>query len=342
MDGFFRRHGFARAVAIAVTLVCVSAGAAAAKSGGKVKARTVDDAAVSLRSPILDMRFPIDAPARATARMSAYEIPAGARFFTINQVMAKRAGLPAEPRLAAAVTGDVASDAVTTPALPPMSDEPFGLFAFRAPEGALWGKWRALATDLAGDAEALARCRADAETCTRPALRFLAVVTAAQTHAGRGRFAMINRAVNAAVRYVGDYDQHGVADRWSAPLVTLATGQGDCEDYAIAKFVALREAGVAAADLRLLLVRDLLSRQDHAVLAARHDGRWLVMDNRWDALMEPVALARFQPLFALDHDGVKLFAAPYAQRPLHESETDVAPAGDDAAPIGGSTLTLLM
>ena len=46
-----------------------------------------------------------------------------------------------------------------------------------------------------------------------------------------------------AIRYVSDYAQHGEADRWSAPLATFATGKGDCEDYAIAKYVALREAG---------------------------------------------------------------------------------------------------
>ena len=36
-------------------------------------------------------------------------------------------------------------------------------------------------------------------------------------------------------------------------------------------------------------------------------------------------LSQFTPLFAIDHQGVKLFAAPYAQRPTHESES-VAPA----------------
>ena len=53
----------------------------------------------------------------------------------------------------------------------------------------------------------------------------------------------------------------------------------DCEDYAIAKYVALREAGVEAADLRFLLVRDRLAG-DHAVLGVRYEGRWLILDNR--------------------------------------------------------------
>jgi predicted transglutaminase-like cysteine proteinase len=343
MDGIFRRHGIMRAMAIALVLACASTASADAKSSAKAKPRKTDETSVSLRSPILDMRLPVDVPDRqAATRFLPTEIPAGARFFTINQVLAKHAGAPAQPRLAAASIGNFANDGVVTaPALPPISDEPFGLFAFRAPDGALWTKWRALSARLSSEAATLARCRTDDTTCPREALRFLALVSAARTHDGRARITVVNRIVNASVRYVSDFAQHGVADRWSAPLETFASRAGDCEDYAIAKFVALREAGQASADLRLLLVRDLISRQDHAILAARHDGRWLILDNRWDGLAEASESARFMPLFALDGDGVKLFAAPYAMRPLHESETDVTPAGDGVT-IGGGGLPLLM
>ena len=34
-------------------------------------------------------------------------------------------------------------------------------------------------------------------------------------------------------------------NRTGSPLVTFSHGAGDCEDYAIAKFVALRQAGIA-------------------------------------------------------------------------------------------------
>ena len=36
---------------------------------------------------------------------------------------------------------------------------------------------------------------------------------------------------------------------------TLDTGAGDCEDCAILKYVALREAGMSCNDLRILVVR---------------------------------------------------------------------------------------
>jgi hypothetical protein len=55
---------------------------------------------------------------------------------------------------------------------------------------------------------------------------------------------------------MSDLAQYGEIDVWSSPLVTFANGAGDCEDYAIAKFVALRLAGIAPEDLRIVVMRD--------------------------------------------------------------------------------------
>ncbi len=117
---------------------------------------------------------------------------------------------------------------------------------------------------------------------------------------------------------------------------------GDCEDYAIAKFALLLDAGVAEKDLKILLVRDTAVRQDHAVLAVRVDRHWLALDNRWSRLSETRDLPSFMPLFAIDHGGVSLFAAPYAERPRHESETDILPAADVDGMGGGQTLQLVL
>ena len=90
----------------------------------------------------------------------------------------------------------------------------------------------------------------DAEGCPSYAAQFLRLIKAVKAKSGRDQLDEANRAVNMAIRYVSDYAQHGEADRWSAPLATFATGKGDCEDYAIAKYVALREAGFPEGDLR--------------------------------------------------------------------------------------------
>jgi predicted transglutaminase-like cysteine proteinase len=259
-----------------------------------------------------------------------------ATFFTINAVLAKldrqRGRGPDAVRLAALTPSNFATDA--PPALkqaPPVGSEPFGLFTFRAPEGMLWRKWRGIESDMAREQTVLENCRSDAGTCPSYAAQFLRLIDAIKGKSGRARLDEANRGVNAAIRYVSDYAQHGEADRWSAPLATFATAKGDCEDYAIAKYVALREAGFPQEELRLVLVRDRAVRLDHAVLAAHLDDRWLLLDNRRSELIEDADASSFTPLFAINHDGVQLFAAPYAKRALPDRQDEAAPAASAGA-----------
>ena len=184
--------------------------------------------------------------------------------------------------------------------------EPFGLLARRAPESGLWRKWRGVQRQIQIEAELLASCRADPQACpSAPARRFLAMIETARARQGRARLGEINRAINLAIRPMSDLAQYGVIDLWTSPLATLTAGAGDCEDYAIAKYVALREVGLGNEDLRLLVVRDTKLREDHAVVAARLDGRWVVLDNRRLVLLEDIQLKQYVPLFAIDDDGVK-------------------------------------
>jgi len=168
----------------------------------------------------------------------------------------------------------------------------------------------------------LDRCREGTEVCLSHAAQFLRLVKAVHPKSGRDQLDKANRAVNMAIHYASDFALHGESDRWSAPLATFANRKGDCEDYAIAKFFALREAGFPEGDLQLVLVR---IRQDHAVLAARHDDGWLLPDNRRSELMADSEASSYTPLY---HRGVQLFAALYAERPQLEAEAAPAAPGD--------------
>ena len=167
------------------------------------------------------------------------------------------------------------------------------------PQSGLIAKWQGVQRRIAEDEARLAICRAERWTCSDDELRFEAIVASGRAREGRARIGEINRAVNLAIRPVSDERRFGVADRWSSPLETLSDGSGDCEDYAILKLLALREAGVASDDLKLLIVRDVATRSDHAVAAVRLDGRWLVLDNRRFALVD-LEITEYRLLATLD------------------------------------------
>ena len=186
------------------------------------------------------------------------------------------------------------------------SSEPAQLQGAGASTTDIWAKWADLQSRIQSEEETLAACRAGSADCPAAARQFLQIVERGRQREGRARLGAINRAVNLSIRPVDDGVQHGVADFWSTPLATLSAGAGDCEDYAIVKYVALRELGIAPDDLRILIVHNPRRRTNHAVLAVHLDEQWLILDNLTLIMINSADAIHYRPLFVLDHRGVAL------------------------------------
>jgi predicted transglutaminase-like cysteine proteinase len=189
------------------------------------------------------------------------------------------------------------------------SDEPFGLSTATVTEGPVLEKWLNVEREVDDERRVLRSCEENRASCQSPtALQFLAIVDSGRALEGRARIGEINRAINLNLKPRSDLALYGAEDVWSAPLTTFAMGAGDCEDYAIAKFVALQQAGISADDLRIVILRDDHREEDHAVVAARLDGHWLTLDNRHMVLVEDHDVLRYRPIFVVDRDGVKAYS----------------------------------
>jgi predicted transglutaminase-like cysteine proteinase len=207
------------------------------------------------------------------------------------------------------------------------SDEPFGLYTTPVYSGGLHNKWLGVAHKLEDERVQLAICDGDRERCvSQAALKFLRIVDSGRQRDGRTRLAEINRAINLAIRPMEDLAQWGKVDVWSSPLVTFDAGAGDCEDYAIAKYVALQMSGVPSEDLRIVVVLDL-NGEGHAVASARLDRHWLILDNQQMALVEDIYARTFRPRFMIDASGVM----EYSDTPLSVS----APERNNKPPVVG-------
>jgi len=172
--------------------------------------------------------------------------------------------------------------------------------------GEVAAKWRAVEADIDREQQVLARCRAR-EACPVVAQNLLDIVAEGAGRSGLARVGLINRAVDLAITPTSDEAQWGVVDHWSPPFETLQTHRGDCEDYAIVKYVALLQAGLSHDDVKIVILRNLLPKEDHAAVAARVDGRWLILDNRRLALVRDTEMIGAVPIFVLDEDGTRRF-----------------------------------
>ncbi|MHC3994644.1 transglutaminase-like cysteine peptidase [Thiomicrolovo sp. ZZH C-3] len=83
------------------------------------------------------------------------------------------------------------------------------------------------------------------------------------------------------VRFVSDIQNWGVEDYWARPSEFLTRDQGDCEDYVIAKYFALKQLGVPERKLFFTYVKAVKLNQAHMVLTyyAKPKAVPLVLDN---------------------------------------------------------------
>lgn len=109
--------------------------------------------------------------------------------------------------------------------------------------------------------------------------------------------------------YVSDLANWGMADRWETPAEMFARG-GDCEDYALTKYFALRDLGLSEHAMRIAIVWDNVDQEQHAVLFITVDGQNWVLDNKFAVPMPATSLeGRYRVIWSVNRDGAKLSVA---------------------------------
>jgi len=76
----------------------------------------------------------------------------------------------------------------------------------------------------------------------------------------------------------------------------------------------LRELGISPDDLRLVIAQDEKRAIGHAVVAVRHEQRWLILDNRTMAILDADDVRDYRPLFALDQHGTRAIVTAAIER----------------------------
>ncbi|MED5620107.1 transglutaminase-like cysteine peptidase [Ideonella sp. BN130291] len=122
------------------------------------------------------------------------------------------------------------------------------------------------------------------------------------------RLPLVNEFFNRRVLFRDDTTVWGQVDYWASPLETLNKGEGDCEDYAIAKYFSLLAAGVPVAKLRMVYVRAQVGGgvQAHMVLAyyPAPDAEPLILDNLVGEVRPASRRPDLAPVFSFNSEGL--------------------------------------
>ncbi|MDL2316236.1 transglutaminase-like cysteine peptidase [Desulfovibrio sp. OttesenSCG-928-A18] len=101
--------------------------------------------------------------------------------------------------------------------------------------------------------------------------------------------------------YRTDREVWGVEDYWATPREFMQRS-GDCEDYAIAKYYALRDLGVPKEILRIAAIKDTILNVGHAVTIVYMDDDAYVLDNLSNLVLSHSELDHYDPVFTVNEE----------------------------------------
>ncbi len=102
--------------------------------------------------------------------------------------------------------------------------------------------------------------------------------------------------------YITDAVNWGGIDYWETPREFFYKG-GECKDYSIAKYFTLRILGWPSDKLWIVILQDMNLKVTHAVLAARLDGRAMILDNQIADVVDQARIRHYRPIYGLSESG---------------------------------------
>lgn len=187
----------------------------------------------------------------------------------------------------------------------------FGTREAFSPDTSAFVKWNSLLARFRAEQDrAAAGCAAGRATACAPR-EWRDLVAALRKLGPRAKLDLVNAAINRHP-YVPSRRNWGESNYWETPFEFLRKN-GQCQDYAVTKYLLLRAAGVPAADLRVLVVRDTALGLDHAVTIAYIGGEALMLDNLRRDVVPVASVADYQPYYSINETGWWLHRGPNAR-----------------------------
>lgn len=133
----------------------------------------------------------------------------------------------------------------------------------------------------------------------------------------------INSFFNQRVQYESDQAIWGQSDYWATPLESLGRGAGDCEDFAIAKYVSLEALGIPRQKLRLIYVRAQIGGPQSGVVQAHMVLGYypspteepLVLDSLLNEIRPASRRPDLTPIFSFNAEGLWVAGATQVSDP---------------------------
>jgi predicted transglutaminase-like cysteine proteinase len=206
----------------------------------------------------------------------------------------------APPAAPGAVTGAFPAAARARDAVSRATPTLFGTREIYSPDTTPFERWTGMLGRFRLEREAQGPCMRIAAAGCEPA-EWRQLLGALHGLDLRAKLERVNAAVNRHP-YVASQRNWGESNHWETPFEFLRKS-GQCQDYAVAKYLLLRATGVPAAQLRVLVLRDRRLGLDHAVAVAYVEGEAFLLDNQIGAVVSADSVHHYQPYYSINEEG---------------------------------------
>lgn len=173
----------------------------------------------------------------------------------------------------------------------------FGTVEFKGSLGAL-PNWTEVVRKAPDQMAVLGQCRSVSSGCPSAAGQWQDLLKEAEPLPAMEKLKRVNVFFN-RWPYRLDQDAYGRSDYWAAPLEFFKTS-GDCEDFSIVKYFALKQLGFSSEGMRVVILKDDIRSLGHAVLVVLVEGQYWVLDNLSDPIFPDSLYTHYQPQYSVN------------------------------------------
>ena len=182
--------------------------------------------------------------------------------------------------------------------------DPFGNHTIQLDkEATLFAIWESLRDQVLLDRAHFHSCIEFSNTPCPEVTTLMKIVDEARQNQGKALLGHLNRSINLLIK--------AAPGNWTSPLEAITMRNGDCKSYSIAKYAAVRAAGISPDDVRLIIVHNRRHNWDHMVVAVYQDKEWLILDNLTNLLLQDSEEVDYEPTAVLDYTGVRRYLSAF-------------------------------
>lgn len=121
--------------------------------------------------------------------------------------------------------------------------------------------------------------------------------------------------------FTSEKNEQGEEDNWKSPNEFIKDGEGDCEDFAIAKYFTAISLGIPSEKLRIAYVKSLTYNRAHMVLTYYADPNSdpLVLDNNTSEILPASKRPDLIPVYSFNADRLWLAKQSHQEQELGNS-----------------------